>query len=1153
MSDALRAADERAREAAQTVFDRPLVLTAGAGTGKTGTLVARIVAWCTGPGWERHGSASHTDGSDEEVAARVLQRVLAITFTEAAAAEMADRLTRALRQLEAGELPEGALAHTLPPPDRLRERARALLGSLDQLGVRTIHAWCRKLLAAQPLEAGVHPGFEVDSDDSARAEVAREVVERALRDDWADGRDPVFAELARLGIDPDEIERELARALEAGIPPEALARDPFDRARVDTFRTRLGAAIDALESADRGRLAAAKNVKRGVAVEAALSATRNALRDESSLTALVEALREAFAGSELDTLRDWARARFRVGEHTAIGDEPDGIAAVAATLHHELERALGLDPERLQALRAAIAPLLARAHDRMRQRGAESYDALLRDAAHLLSKPGPAARVRAGLDQVLVDEFQDTDVTQCELLRAVGLSGEPRPGLFLVGDPKQSIYGWRSADLAAYEGFLDSVRDAGGECLELALNFRSAPGVLDEVERVMRPVMRYERDVQPEFAPLVATRPPPAHLEYWVSWPRGADGTPSPGSAAASVELEATAVADDLRRLREEGVALGDVALLFRTRTDFDVYLGALRAADVPYSVEGDRGFYRRREIIDVSALIRAVADPHDTLSLLTWLRSPAVGVPDAALVPLWRHGFPELAAALPRDGTDGIDALIRDAREQLPPDAVGLDRVAHWDRALRDALEALAELRRSFAVDAPDVFVEQLRARTALEATEAARFLGAYRLANLDRFFRELVARLESGERDPQTVLRGLRSSVRIAQEEEEGRSLAPGPEAVNVLTIHKAKGLDFEHVYLLQAHKEPSRRAGSDRFGGCVDGVWEYSLGGAPTLGWADARERAERVVEAERVRTLYVAMTRAKRRLVLAGAWSRKARASHQELLGAREGGTPDLAGLASELAASGEAAREVDGVRWVWPALREQRRGGRATHAADGAHAARARRDAERLRRAADAAALRMRRPFRGAASDAAHATLDDAPGRGAYARDVALRVGTEVHRVLEEFDLSADPAAELERQRALALSRVEPRAAAATGEVLDALARGSLLPRLCALAPAIVARELPVLLPPGPGDDEPDSPTGAIEGVLDLVYVEPGSGRWVVVDFKTDAEVESRIPAYAEQLEVYARALEEGLGLDDPPRRELWFLTADRVVTLEGAP
>ncbi|MBW2416663.1 MAG: PD-(D/E)XK nuclease family protein, partial [Deltaproteobacteria bacterium] len=220
--------------------------------------------------------------------------------------------------------------------------------------------------------------------------------------------------------------------------------------------------------------------------------------------------------------------------------------------------------------------------------------------------------------------------------------------------------------------------------------------------------------------------------------------------------------------------------------------------------------------------------------------------------------------------------------------------------------------------------------------------------------------------------------------------------------------------------------------------------------------------------------------------------------------------------------------------------------------------RARRDAVLLTKAGADARERMARPLRGAASQEAHerleALLDSAGSARSGGRDLAMRVGSEIHRVVEDLDLMADPAAALDDQRARLRRRLAdaPDVAAAAEEVLDVLAAGELLPRLRALRGSIVARELAFLAPPRPGAGGASAgPVGCVEGVLDLVYRDAGTGEWVVADYKTDVLVEERVDAYLPQLAVYARALRDGLGLDALPRCELWFLRADRVVTLDG--
>jgi ATP-dependent exoDNAse (exonuclease V) beta subunit len=167
-AEALRREDGEARSLAQREYTRPLVLEAGAGTGKTATLVARVVVWCLGPGWERAANELATrperERTPERVAARVLRGVVAITFTEAAAAEMALRVERALAGVEDGELVVGLDESVLPAGEHRVQRAAWLRDVLDQLPVQTIHAYARRLLTAHPFEAGLHPSLEVDAE-----------------------------------------------------------------------------------------------------------------------------------------------------------------------------------------------------------------------------------------------------------------------------------------------------------------------------------------------------------------------------------------------------------------------------------------------------------------------------------------------------------------------------------------------------------------------------------------------------------------------------------------------------------------------------------------------------------------------------------------------------------------------------------------------------------------------------------------------------------------------------------------------------------------------------------------------------------------------------------------------------------------------------
>ncbi|HXV37561.1 MAG TPA: UvrD-helicase domain-containing protein, partial [Myxococcota bacterium] len=1104
--------------------------------------------------------------------------------------------------------------------------ARALRGALDHLCVQTIHAYCRRLLVEHALDARLHPKLEIDADRRAQAQVVRSVLESALESAYEGASRSAFLALAACGIGPRELESALAALLEAGVTSAELLADPATPDRVEAlverlrdslarFRASGGDALSSVRSATSSQTAS-----RLADALASLDAARPS--DRAGLEAWIAGLAARWDEPHAKRLREWAKGTFNQGEQRALAERAQRLSACAAELALVLEHALALDLERLDALREALAAPLAAAHAQLRGSGVLTFSALLAETRALLrDRPDVARRIRAGIDQLLVDEFQDTDQCQCEIIRALALA-EPaaeRPGLFLVGDPKQSIYGWRRADLGAYDAFIDDVGAAGGVVVHLSVNFRSAPMILDEVERAIAPVMTEARGVQPAFQLLLACperaddagfceqrrRP----VEHWMPTAWDAQrGEPRSTSASEAARIEAAALARELRALRDRhGMVWKSIAVLFRSRTDWEVYLAALREADIPYAAEGDRSYYRRREIIDATALLRCVLDPSDAIALIGYLRSAAVGVPDAAWLPLWSRGFAEQLATLAapdRAALESIASAIREVARSMPAGVPGLERIAGWEESLIDAVEGIAELRASFAHSAPDLFVDALRARTLFEATESARQLGAWRCASLEHFFRKVAAALEAG-RCAHELLRELRAATAREELAEPGLPADLAVDAVRVMTIHGAKGLDFDHVYLMQLHKGVSHVLGSSTEVAELAGRRELRLIDAPTLGWDCALRERERTAAAERVRLLYVAMTRAKQRLVMSGLWP-----AHQqratvgqaiELLGPRIAASEGLAEWLSGAARAG-ASDFVDpfGARWVLPALDAKPDAEAAAAAARsrGAELPSERDLVESSRRLAAlrrSAAARMARPIGATASERAHpergqearreqpalpAGRDRArtgeregartgegdggrvnEGEGARTRDgegaaIPRAIGSAIHLALERFDFAAEPAAEVARQRevvARALAEVgagerAESAVAAGTRLWDRIVRGRSFAQLRALSDRIVARELPVLCPPGEGD----APLGYVSGAIDLVYREPDSERLVVVDYKTDAvsdpaELERRAAAYAEQGSVYTRALASALELAYTPRFELWFLDADRIV------
>jgi len=1185
--------DGETRELAQREFTKPVVVEAGAGTGKTALLVARVAAWCVGAGWQRHH-----DGDDRgAVARRVLEGVVAITFTEAAAAEMATRIGEALADLARGREPVGWIPGRVVDDhdgEEVATRAADLCAEIHRLSVSTIHSFCQRVLAAHPFEAGLHPHFEIDADGSRIEALVDEVIEEALRElDTSPSRDD-WERLAERGIGPARIAEALRQLVAAGARTADFERDPFDCAAATVFARGLADDLGAFFASEQGGLAEVPGVKLAAHAResvAKLSELVGALPTEPDFVHLVEAV-GAIDGPALARLKKWSRNDWTKKEEASVGDGRDGVGAASERLVTTLKTLIDLDLEGFGAARALLLPLLADVDNRRRGRGLVTFSDLLEFTARLFDTHEEVCRsVRRRMDQLLVDEFQDTDDVQCRMVEHLALEGaeEEQPGLFVVGDPKQSIYAWRSADLAAYDGFVDLVLERGGVRGSLTRNFRSVQPILDEVERVVEPVMHEKHGFQPAFDALDATgdridspgfnHPTWSAVEHWVCWHPGDDGVfpADKQKTGPTTRLEAGAIAADIRRLHDEaGVPFGDVAVLLRATTAQGELLEAFREWGVPFEVGREREYFRQREIIEAAALVRAVLEPADTLALLTVLRSDAVGVPDVALAPLWDAGLPAAAAAL-----DGVDVaasaaarrIVETAAVRVEP-ATGSELLPRWPAALAGALDNLAELRLSMYEDPPGDFVERLRTLWLAEVSAGARRLGRFRQIRLDGFYSELEQTLSRSAGGSADLGRFLRRAVEEGREAPTVSEPDRDADSVHVMTIYGAKGLDFEHVYLAQIHKRTGGfGSGPQAVLRRFEGAAELRLFGWPTPNLARAEDRRELQARAERVRLLYVAMTRAKQRLVVSGGWATPGETSDPleasalaEVIAHR--GDPALIGDLIERGVH-RAADPEPGVSWVIPALGETSGASgsliveRCSTVADDQTVEA---DADDIAKARAAAAERMTARWTTPASDAAHRSIarmeteidgDAVSAPSPAGRSAAAAVGTAVHHLLETLDPESDLAAQFTERRPGviegAVAGLAPNLASeATGrleEMMDHLAQSGCLRRLVELAPAIVARELPIFLRP-----IGNSGTSVISGSVDLVYRDQGDGRLVIADYKTDrveseAEITGRVERYRPQLETYARALEEALDLGYRPQTELWFLQADRIVRL----
>ncbi len=1201
-----RRLDAEARLIAQTVFDFPVVLEAGAGTGKTAALVARILVWSLGRGWDLAMADAGQDRENDKIGERVLDGIVAITFTDDAAAEMTRRVAQGLDILKEDGFIMGrewndeddvipGLARRALPEDLtvVPPRARALLTKLENLRTSTIHAFARHLMARFPVESGVHPSFEVDADGTAAGECLDRAVEEVLSEGYRRSEESYESGslpsdvmvLAERRVGPVDVRKAVEDLVSAGVKPEAIEVDPMGPEAVfnflggffedlDTAAPLVGALINIGGNATRTRgaaellqdLAGLDRPETAESVIADVSGIDSWLRQQSDFA------------KNLDRLKIWTSKSSGPGEQKLFDDASEDSAAALNRACSGVRWIFDVDIKAFGAMRRVLHRILLRVQAEKRWKGILGFGDLLAGANRLLENNSEVRElVRGEITQLLVDEMQDTDVKQAEIVRLLGFGERKRPGLFLVGDPKQAIYSWRNADMRVYQRLVRKVDGGGGEVRSLTVNFRSIQEILDEVGRLVKPVMQEKEGEQPPFEGLLCrpggeVMPEPgglrAAVEHWCSAGVGDGGIPVKTSARKAAELEAEAVARDAAALWAEGTPLREMAILMRTRGHQSAYLEALKRHGVPYEVGRDPNFYRTREVIEIMALVRLVLDPFDVPALAAVLRTPFVGVPDVALKPLWRAALPGCTPLLGyEDCTAEVRSVINAAArevEALELETEVLENMGLWPEVLEVFLSRLADLRRIFVEEAPDVFIERLRTLMVVEPLAACRFPGPYRLANIDRFFRDLEDMLGDGA-SADSILRHLRSAERERPDEAGGRPRS-NAEGVRVLTIHGAKGLGFEHVWLVQTHADGGGPRGEQQTEVVKkNGRWEMSLRNWTTAGFTGVEAARKRTEEAERVRLLYVALTRAKKRLVTVGNWLSSG--PMFSLLKERAGGWPKTEDLWPDETQG--PRRDLAEARWVWlghprwdvetPKVQNT---GVARTAIEGS---RVEADAEQLDRWIESAREHQARPWLGTASEEGHRLFREAmadrfdggedepkaPHDSNAGQRVAMAVGTAMHGLLERFDHGAgDPTHELSTRldEALvwlegALPREDIRATAGKRleTIVEHFREGSLWQRFLDLDGSILARELALITTP-----EARGAVGAMTGAIDLVYRDVSTGEIVVADYKTDQlenddEIRDRAAVYRPQLEIYARALKEAMNLEVMPRQELWFV------------
>jgi ATP-dependent exoDNAse (exonuclease V) beta subunit len=825
--------DAVARRRAVEETGNSFVVEASAGTGKTRTLLDRILHLVLemGPGG----------------APVPLSRICAITFTEKAAGEMKVRLRQELEKLLQGSKDSARLA-----------RVRQALEDLETASISTFHSFAVSILKERPIESGLDPHF------SALDEIRSELFFTEAWDMWMNRvlaeRAPILEKALRNGFRLDGL-KDLARILRLNwLNVRDLEPDPPPTEEQCQEKCR--------EFLEAGRSFYGLLLKQEDKLAAHLANALNWLENPGDET--LSPSKPANAG---------AAGGWSGGKDTVNAVKQFIASTVEFHTSYRSRAAQQLLYEVVCWIKSDF--MLNEWEKRKRAGGTLDFDDQLRLARDLLLKSRSVRQeFQRQFKTLLVDEFQDTDPIQWEMVLLLSSSNpdeadlaklRPEPGrLFIVGDPKQSIYRFRNADIETYLEIVEPKRLSalGLDLLKLTRNFRSVPSILKAVDAAFTGVMKPDEAgarYQPDYlgfgdhgARTKELHPPSVHFLGDIR-----SGEAAKRSSRQLVRLEAGRVArliremqgSELWKIQDSEVATGDgwrvphygdIAVLLPVLTHADALEEELRELGIPYVLEGGKFYYARSEVSSAITALRAIANPNDGVALYGSLRSIFFGLSDDDLL------------------QSRIQGLELDYRVKVPRES-----------PLFLPFEILHDLHRHRHERRASETFEILLQKTGAREVLAAR--GFQSLANLGKLGRTLRA-LQSDATFSQVLdLLGTIDEEGLA--ESESRLMEDRSNAVRIMTIHKSKGLDFpitisaalglkKKARSRKLLSDPRRKRAFALHIGAADAGFSSS-------GWKELAEEEKKREDAELVRLLYVGLTRARDHMVLSthtAAWKK-----------------------------------------------------------------------------------------------------------------------------------------------------------------------------------------------------------------------------------------------------------------------------------------
>ncbi len=1090
--------DSRDRELAATDLSRNYIVEAAAGTGKTTTLVTRILNLI----------AENRVAPDD---------IVAITFTERAAAELKAKL----RERLAGELSGG-------PVDCAGHLEEALRG-LERMQVTTIHSFCTALLKERPVEAGVDPNFQV-ADEIESSLIAEEVWQEWLARHM-DGDDPDLRRALLLGMTLEHM-RGLAQAMRGNRDVLNLLPQPADiGSAAEDFVGAFAKTVDDLrvvvdEHCTSADDKAALHIKELHECAGELAS----IKDPERLEIFIYTQISFRSTGRLGNKGNWSPAESLGGVREKLRQTGEDHSNLARRIGHNVIAAL------MNKLLDHIAE-----YERAKTGAGvlDFHDLLILSCALLKNHTHVRDYFRRRYKYLLIDEFQDTDPLQAEIIfflseKQAGSAktwedAVPEPGrVFLVGDPKQSVYRFRRADIEMYASAKDKL--GKGALLSIHQNFRCAPSIVTVVNSIFSDLIRPPEDgsYQPDYVPLHFGRDkktlPPEHGMVLVYPPESVKDSMSKADerrtyesrciAALIKKIVATGAWSvwDAQEERLRPVMLKDIAILMRAQTGLDTLEDALRLHEVDYRVIGGKHFYMRQEVEQLLAVLRAIENPYDTIALIAALRSPFFGLSDDEI---FRHHV----------SAGGLNYLYSAGDSKPVEQAFSF-------------LTSLHEIRNDVSVEA---LLHRLYCLTDAPVTYLLKPNGEQRVANLLKLADMARALYERGVYTLRGFVSWLSQREEEQAEESEAVTVEAGDDFVRLLTVHKAKGLEFPVVILMDLAKMPFSRAErfildrADRQIGVLAGG---KSGGVRTQNYETLADFEDKRSRAEEQRLLYVAMTRARDFLVIPAYWmsdretTKDGKPRPESLLGYIADKLPGAETATGSGCPEGMMVHDVTDLD-LDPAAPPPFRLKVGHPRAGGVKTASKQLAGWQESRDALAASFKRGRALV-TATESVH--LDDKaePGEG-------IVFGNLVHRLLEVIDWERPEGLESIADTEGRALGAPPRMITRAAKMVKKTLASDLIGRI--LRSDRYFKEVPFAF----GADGT-----IIEGKMDVVFVE--GDHTTVVDFKTDkvsrSDLKHKVEMYRPQADTYARAIRSIFSR--PPREViLYFLHLMEPVVVSG--